>query len=512
MSHTRSNLSQTVISSWLAVGVTSVCQLISIPIALAALTKADFALYAIISQILTAVMLVEFGISSASARLLIDARTEGGIHYQRMWMASAIIFTVQACIIMALVIILTPFIGSLFHLEPSEISQARWIFLSVGAIKAISYALGINATSLFAGQQLRLCNLVSVFGSILDLMAFIFAIRSGFGLWAYPIAMLVSSLFGQVFTYYLAKKHDLVGSLSWKFVRREEVRKVYHLGFDVFVAGVFNMVMGNSLLIFSGHLLTMNATAMLAVNLKIVTLMLNILQRIPGSAGPLLMKMVSEDKLIQFRLWFVFLTKVTLGTALLAAGFFVIGNKWIITLWTSADMVLSFPTAILLSLNAYRFLVNWQFVTTLAIFKEIRKVKAFLLWEVILYIGLAYTLGTKFGMNGLLAANLLSAAAGALPGGMWWMSFYSGLSMGFQLRLLLQSSAPLIFAFIAFTWLGRSFWEISWGMCLIVGAIWCLVAALVGYLLILNKYERSELGKIFEAVSNKLFPATRVSH
>lgn len=511
MSRARSNFSQTVASSWLSLIVTAVCQLVTIPIALSVLSKADFALYAVIGQVLAAVMLAEFGIRSASSRLLIDAHTAGELHYQRMWMASAVIFAGQALVMMGILFIFTPFMGSLFHLEPNRVAEARGILLCVGAIKAISYALGIYGTSLYAGQELRRCNIVSVIASIIELIVFIVAIRSNSGLWAYPISMLISTTFVNFAFYRLAKQHHLLVRPSLKLLRSEELRLVFHLGFDVFLAGVFSMVMGNSLLIFSGHLLSVGVTAALAVNLKLVTLMVNILQRIPGSAGPLMMKMVSEEKLDQFRNWWRFLTKLTLGAALAAAGFFVIGNRHGVTLWAGADMVLPFSSAILLSLYAFRFLVHFQFVNSLAIFKEMRKVNLSLLWEVILYVGLAYSLASKFGLNGLLAANLLSAAGGSLPNGMRWMLHYSGISVHTQIALLLRASAPLILAFAALIWVGKTSWESSWLACAAAGTAWALVVAVIGYALVLDGRERGELNKLMGAVFQKFRSPARLS-
>ncbi|MDB4364273.1 hypothetical protein N9Z09_03080, partial [Akkermansiaceae bacterium] len=73
----RRHIVETIASSWLSLVATSVAQLLMVPVALSALTKSDFALFAIISQVVTVIMLAEMGARSAASRLLVDGLAEG---------------------------------------------------------------------------------------------------------------------------------------------------------------------------------------------------------------------------------------------------------------------------------------------------------------------------------------------------------------------------------------------------------------------------------------------------
>ena len=122
-------LTKTIASSWFSLIVTSVCQLVMIPVALGTLSKAEFALYAIITQLLMAVMLAEIGARSACARLLIDARVKGRDAYNRMWVASVCVYCVQALLMLIIILAIAPFLAELFHLAPEESQLARSIFI-----------------------------------------------------------------------------------------------------------------------------------------------------------------------------------------------------------------------------------------------------------------------------------------------------------------------------------------------------------------------------------------------
>jgi O-antigen/teichoic acid export membrane protein len=500
-----SSFSQTVASSWFSLVIVSACQLIAIPVALSTLNKADFALYAVIIQMLMTVMLAEFGVKSACARLLIDARSKGTDAYDRMWNASTAVFGIQAVVMLLLILGLAPFIGALFHLGAHQARTAQWIFIAVGLINTANYALSIFATGLLAGQRLAQVNLLTSISSIVQLAIFFIAIKAGAGLWAYPIGMVAMVACTQFIAIRRAFKYDLVGHMNPSLLDWSEVKTVFRLGFDVFIAAVFSMVMGNSLLIFSGHLLTLEQTAVLAINLKLVSLMTQILQRIPGSAGPMLMKMVSDGKDPQFRIWWTFVTKATISLSLFGAGMFVIWNQIIVSHWTSKEMILPMVAAILLALIPFRYLVHYQFVNSLTIFKEIRRVKLMLGWEILLYTALAYSLGRKFGLNGLLAANLLSMCGGALLGGIKWFAVFSKIPIRSQSLLLARMTCPLAFSFAAIAWLGHSSFGSGWIASLCLSIVWALCFALIGYSMILNSRERHELQTLATTLARRIF-------
>lgn len=499
----RSHLTKTIASSWFSLITTSGCQLVMIPVALAILTKSDFALYAIISQLLMAVMLAEIGARSACARLLIDAQAKGSDAYHRTWVASVCVYCLQAVLMLAIILALAPVFPALFHLAPEELSLARGIFITVGLINTFNYPLSIMATALLAGQQLNKLNMYSAVSTVLQMVVFIVALKMGAGLWAYPIALVASSAPSQVLIYFLARKYGLIGRFSFSLFSWSEMKEVFSLGFDVFVAAMFSMVMGNSLLILSGHLLTLEETAVLAINLKLIGMMTQVLQRIPGSADPILMQLVSEGKNRQFAKWWEFVTKMTISMALLAAGMFILWNGAVISAWTSPDMVMPLGAVVLLSLIPFRYLVHYQFVNMLAVYKEIRKVKLVLVWEIVLYISLAFFLGRKFGMDGLLAANLFSMLGGALFWGMKWFAVFSEISTGRQIALLAKLVLPLVLAFSLLTLGGARYLNDGIVGSLALSLIWCASFAGIGYFVLLNDGERGSLGTFLNSLRRR---------
>lgn len=500
---TKSHISKTIASSWLSLVVVSGCQLLMVPVALSELSKADFALYAVITQMMVAIMLAEVGVRSACARLLIDARAQGQAKYNKVWVASICVFASQALLMLLLTLVLAPFLADLFKLPPEQRDLGRTIFVVVGVLNAAGYALSVFSTALYAGQRLAHVNVVSAITGVIQLLAFTISIKSGAKLWAYPVSMAVVSACSNYLLISKAVKYRLIGRFRMSLFDWQEVKTVFRLGMDVFVAALFSVVMGNSLLIFSGRLLTLEQTAMLAVNLKLVSLMTNILQRIPGSASPALMKMVSENHNDQFKIWWKLITKATLGAALLCAGMFVIWNNAVIALWTSEDMILGHGAVILLSLIPFRYLAHYQFVNSLTIFKEIRKVKWMLVWEVILYAGLAWYLAKQYGLLGLLSANLLSMLGGALFFGMKWFSVYADISCKKLLWLFIKLTVPFMAGFALLYQLTGVPGSRDFMPALVSSMSWGVMAFIIGYILVLDRADRGYLKLAALTVKNR---------
>jgi O-antigen/teichoic acid export membrane protein len=474
-----------------------------IPVALGALDKVDFALFAVIAQLMVAIKLAELGVQSACSRLLIDARAAGNEKYNKVWMASVFVFCSQAVLMLLLIFVLTPFLDKIFHLEEGQADLAKSIFLITGIINSAGYMLSIFSTALYAGQKLSHVNVVSSIVAVVQLMIFIIAIKLGAHLWSYPISTFAVVTVSNVILYRKTIRYQLLGRFDLSLLEWKEVKSVFVLGMDVFVAAMFSVVMGNSLLLFSGHLLTLEQTAILAVNLKLVNMMTNILQRIPGSASPMLMKMVSEGNDDQFRTWWRSITKITITMAMLMAGMFVFWNNWVVSVWTSDKMVISGWSLILLSLIPFRYLTHYQFVNSLTIYKEIRKVKWMLVWEVVLYGTLALILGRAYGLVGLLSANLLSMSGGALYSGMKYFSLYSQIAYRELINLLLKSVIPFTALFYVIH-IGADLLGPKGIISIILtSVVWLLMAVVIIYFVVLHADERSKLWQLATSLKNK---------
>jgi O-antigen/teichoic acid export membrane protein len=248
-------------------------------------------------------------------------------------------------------------------------------------------------------------------------VAFVFGIRSGYGLYSYVFSM-VPGLFATCIVFpILTKRLKIAPSASRGNVSWLEIRRIFALGFDLFWVALYNLILGHTLLLYGGILLSASDIAILTVNLKFVQFGLQVAQRIPGTAEPVLAQMVTLQDFARFRPNWLLAAKVALGCTILGTGILYLWAGFAVGHWTSpADQMSQWPL-LMVCLLPLRYITHTVCVLACTLFKAANELRFALAWELVLYTALAFPLGRAFGVGGLLAASMLSLLGGSLiPG------------------------------------------------------------------------------------------------
>lgn len=491
-------LARTLASSWLSVAATAGTQLAMIPLALHAMPKEDFALFAIISQVVTFIMLAEMGARSASSRFLVDGLVEGEESYRRIWTTSIVVFLMQATLMTVIVLGAAPLLGAWFEIPDDKISHVQAVFVTVGLVRVVGYFFSIFSAALFADQRLDEVNLVTFAGTMVLFFSFWWGIKHFSGLWAYGFSMALSMVTISGALFVLARRRGLVKKFEFKLFKMSELKRLLRFGWDICLFSLFGAVMANAVLLISGSMLSLHETAMLAVNLKIITTLTQVLQRIPGSASPFLMKLAAEEKHEQFNRGWKLLTKSTLLAAVYGAGIFVVTSKVFIGEWAGDDLVLSPLLTGLLALIPFRYLLHYQLVGSLAFYKEIKKVSWWLVWELALYGVIAYFLSKNFGMGGLLSASLICLLGGSALAGGKWMARLMEVKNSSLLIFIARSVLPLLIAFSSLVFLVIKFQPEGILNAIIGCLLWSVVIAVVALVAVVDQEELTKLKSIIQ--------------
>ncbi|MFH0909269.1 MAG: hypothetical protein V1929_10940 [bacterium] len=399
--------------SWLSLVVTVVTQLVQIPIALAHLTKPEFSLFAIFSQLLGYLFILDFGASSAFARLLIDGRTQGDQTYGSVWMSGFALLAIQAGLMLAVVTAATPLIPSLFNVPDDLAASSNRVFWCLGAVLALRQATVIIALTIWAAQRIALANVIQLCATLLQFAVFV-ATVGPLKLWSYVLSMLVGSLLPHACYFVVCVRAGLLPKWSAARASRRQVAGIFSLGLDALAISIFGIVVNSSFLVFAGMVLPLERVAALSVNLKPVQLFAEAIRRIPQNCEPYFANLISSGDLVRFRFGWMLEGKAVLFLGLLGAAVYAVLCPWIIRWWTSADFVLGPSEIALLSLIPLRQALHVQFANHLFLFKALYRIRLVLLVEAILFAGSAFFLGNRFGATGLLAAYFLTFAVGAL--------------------------------------------------------------------------------------------------
>jgi O-antigen/teichoic acid export membrane protein len=185
-------------------------------------------------------------------------------------------------------------------------------------------------------------------------------------------------------------------------------------GLDLFAFTLFCFVANSCTLVLAGMVLPLSAVAVLAVNMKPVQLMLNVLQRIHAASLPTMSEYVSRHSLDDFRVAWVTLARTSIFLNLAVIGAYAAWAPRLIVWWTSADMNLGGMAVMMLAFLPLRNALFLVFVEPLFCFKRMCVVRTRLMVEMCVLVALTLLLGHAAGTVGLLAALHVSLLGGSV--------------------------------------------------------------------------------------------------
>ncbi len=130
-----------------------------------------------------------------------------------------------------------------------------------------------------------------------------------------------------------------------------------------------------------------------------------------------------------------------------------------------------------------------------------------LVWELILYTVLAFPLGHKFGVGGLLAASLISLAGGSLAPGVRLIQQMGKFPPGSIPRAVLKTIVPTLTSLLVVVASFPQPEQMTLAIRCAVTAGWTLLTALLLWFVALDSSERRALEAKFDASRRKSPPA-----
>ncbi len=471
----RARLFSGISTGWVSLGTLAVVQIWQVKLARENLPSDEFAVFGLISSLIASLMIAEFGIRNAFARLLIDAIGDVESVYRRFWCSTVVVFAFQTILILAAALVCVPFLSVWFSIPPATAEIGRKIFIVQAVLTGLQYGLSHHSVALMATQRFAFLNNSATLASLVGALLFWWGIRSGFGLWSYVI-LSAPGICLTCFIYPAAtRKAQLTRKFSFSYVSGGEMRKIFSLGFDLFLVALYNLALGNATLLFAGIFLPLAMVSVLAVNLKFVQLLIQALQRIPGTADPILSRMIAVNDITKFREKWFLISKISIGLTALSSGVSYLWAGTVVALWTSKQDTLTGLELLLVALMPLRYMAQMVYVISPTMFKAVHRIRTAMLTELIVYIGLGFLLGRAYGLKGILIANIASLFVGSLIPGLVLMAKLSGCKSKLMIHAALKMLIPGVCAAGALAYMlpnpeVRSISElIAWTFCWTLG-------------------------------------------
>ena len=407
------NFSRNLATSYLQLGVNVIYSLVSIPLILHWLPKAEFGMWAVLVQLMTYVSIIDLGMTSAVARLLVDHKDERrNGNYGSLVKTAFLVSLTQGVIILTVVSLGAPLLAELMKIPPEHeatfIALLRW----QGLFTAFTFCLRPFGLMLYAHQRMDLQSYTEMFNLAAQLGLLLLFLTNGCGIYSFIYANACTLLIGPAFLAWNCRQLNFLpaagewGRASWKIFQ-----EVFNYGKDVFLMSLGAQLQMASQTIVVSRAMGLEQAAIWAVGTKMFNLVVPLMTRPNGAALPGMYEMLVRDEKEQLQKRFKTLVLLTASLGAFLAVSFALCNHLFIGIWTAGKISWSPLNDILL--GAWLFLLSMQtthccFVT---VTKQIGAMRYILFWEGFGFIVLATTLGCQWGIAGMVGTSILCTLA-----------------------------------------------------------------------------------------------------
>ncbi len=421
--------SQGVGSSWLATLATVTYSLLSVPIALRYLSVEEFGLFVLLIQIAAYFTLIEIGMSSATARILVDHKDHrdkgafGSIILTGFW-----VFAIQGFIILAVGILAAPWIISLVGV-PSALAEIAILLLRwLAFTSALTLAFRVYGSVLYANKRLDLIHGFMGANMIFGLALLAAILASGAGLAGLKWLFVAQAAIAILLPIWACHKLKLLPKKGhWGCASLSRFRELFGFGKDIFLVNVGNQVLEASQLIIVTRTMGLTAAAIWSVSTKLFTLVYQLVTRIEGTAIVFFAEMMVRGEKDKLAARFRQIYQLTGAIAVVLLAVVVALNGLFVSVWANPTLAwslsLSALFAVVVALNALTRCGGDFIVHT----KKIAAFRYVYFVEAAMFVLLAFWLSAHFGFYGILGSSILCLLVFRATYTTWRMARYFSL-------------------------------------------------------------------------------------
>lgn len=502
------NFSRNLAASYLQLAVNVVYSLVSVPLILHWLPKAEFGLWALLVQMMSYITLVDLGINAAIGRFLVDHKDRRGDgEYGALIKTSALVSAIQGLVVLLIVMLGSPLLARLMAIPPEYQATFTALMRIQGVIAAFMFFMNPLAMMLGAHQRMDVIIWQGMLTLVVSLGLLVFFLFQGCGIYAFVYANAITAVIAPAYLLWYCRRLDFWPHAGeWGKISGQTFKEVFLYGKDVFLMNVGIQLIVASQTIIVSRTLGLEAAAVWSVGTKIWALMRQVIFQPSSAASAGLCEMLARNETERLKHRFRNLVVLTASLGAVGGMAFALCNGLFIQVWTGGKIVWSPVNDLLLGLWIFIAAVQTTHCTFVFVTKQIRGMSYLFLWEGCTFVGLSLLIGYRGELPGIIACSLLcllffSCQFCVRRSGQYFQIQFAEVAWEW-LRPSLKLAAVL--AAVAFiTWFATLGLPIPWRL-----TIHCLTAGLFGGLLFLRIGLPSEI--IREAEGRLPRPAARL--
>jgi O-antigen/teichoic acid export membrane protein len=458
----------------------------------------QFGLLVLLLQVGAYFTLVEIGISSAAARILIDYKDspDSGA-YGSVILTGFGVLALQGAIIISFGIFASPWIVNFIGVPAALAEEAALLLRWLAITSAVSLTFRMYGSVLYAHKHLDLIHAFTGGNMLFSVSLLWFILASGGGLSGLIWLFIAQTTLAILLPALACKWLRLLPTRGcWGKPTLQRLRELIGFGKDIFLINVGTQVLEASQLIIVTRTMGLTAAAIWSVSTKLFVLVYQLVTKIEGTAIVFFAEMMVRDEKTRLALRFRQVYQLTAGVAIVSLSVMVAVNRAFVTAWADASLawpiVLSAMFAGLVFLNALTKCCGDLIVFT----KQLGLYRYVYLIEAGMFLFSAVWLGSSLGFYGIIGPSLLClllfratyttlrmADYFQLPAITFWWTWLKGPILAATVL------APIV---LTGAWFGASFGG-KWNQFLATGICVGLPAIIVLFLIVIPRELKQEL-------------------
>ncbi|MEX1048182.1 MAG: lipopolysaccharide biosynthesis protein [Akkermansiaceae bacterium] len=409
MTNRSRRFTQSLLTGYGAIVVNIVFSLVSIPLALGYLNKAEFGLWALALQINSYLGLIDLGMSGAVGRFLADHKDEvDGDAYVRHFSTGTCVFITQGLLVVAVGLVFSSFAPTLLSISSELAGEFTFLLRILCVISGISIASRALGSPLWAFQRMDVVNIAGSLGLLLQFAGMWLGFHLGYGVRSFVLAGAAPTLIAVIIYAVICSRNGYYPRWDRWFSPRWSIFKdMFAYGRDGMLLSIGGSLINATQITMISRILGLDAAASFSIATKLYNMSLMLFHKVVESAAPGLAEIYVRGEHTQFvrRYWDMIL--LTLATSSVGAVALAAGNSAFIAVWTSGKVTWSIQGDLLLGLMVLATSLSRSFISVFGVTKNLKAIRVLYFIEGIVFVPSAVLAARWFGVEGVIAASLL---------------------------------------------------------------------------------------------------------
>jgi O-antigen/teichoic acid export membrane protein len=416
-------------SGYVVLGASVLSTLASVPLALHYLSKKEFGLWALVSQVSGYLLLIDLGMAGSISRILIDHKDDpAGGAYGAIIKTGALVLAVQGAIIAVAGAVVSLWLPDLFAVPATYRREFQILIAGQCILIGVFFVGRMTSHVLQAHQRYDAWNYSQVCTTAVNLGVMWLGFTSGCGLYSILVAYAASNLVGISLTVRAAVRLKLFPpARAWGHANWKTFHELFSFGRELFLLTVGWQLVNASQVMVISRTLGLDAAAVWSIATKPFTLaqqVVNNLFNYSASAIAEMMVRQERERLLSRCRDLVVLTASLAVWAGLAVG---LCSPSFLALWTKGRISWSGCNDWLMALLVILYSTTRCYMGFVMITKEIRAMKYVYALEGASFVGLSLLVVHAWGMGGIIASALVTNFAFSGVYGFWRLKQYFGI-------------------------------------------------------------------------------------